>query len=157
MLGSLIGGWLSGRMIRGGLGLNRARKTTITLGGAVMLPALLLSMHASGPLVAVLVIAAILFGFQMAISNIQTLPSDYFNGENVGSLAGIGGTAAIAGTLITTWLVPVMTERSYAPIFALAAALVPLAMASIWLLGGRIGPLQHAGASSESPDAERAR
>ena len=60
----------------------------------------------------------------------------------MGTLAGVSGTAAVAGTLITTWLVPVMTEISYAPIFALGAAIVPLALLSIWFVGGRIGPVQ---------------
>jgi len=100
-----------------------------------MLPALLLTAQASTPLTAVLLIAVILFGFQVAINNIQTMPGDYFAGGAVGSLAGISGTAAVAGTLITTWLVPVMTTQGYAPIFALAAAIVPLALLSILLLG----------------------
>jgi len=141
MLGSLTGGWLSGALIARGRSVDFARKFAITLGGAIMLPPLLLTMHAATPLYAVLLIAAVLFGFQMAINNIQTMPADYFGGGTVGSLAGLGGTAAIAGTLVTTWLVPSMTVTSYAPIFALAAALVPVSLLCIWLLGGRITPL----------------
>ncbi|NWK96309.1 MFS transporter [Sphingobium lactosutens] len=141
MAGSLTGGWLSGALIARGRTVNFARKIAITTGCVIMLPPLLLTMHAAAPLQAVLLIAAILFGFQMAINNIQTLPADYYGGGTVGSLAGLGGTAAVAGTLITTWLVPVMTVHSYAPIFALAAALVPLSLLCIWLLGGRIAPL----------------
>ena len=93
------------------------------------------------PLTAVLLIACILFGFQMAIGNIQTLPSDYFGGGAVGSLAGISGTAAVAGTLITTWLVPMLTKTSYAPIFALSAAIVPLSFLAFRLVGGRVEPV----------------
>src|SRR3546814_9041042 len=100
-----------------------------------MLPALLLTIGAGDPLTAVLLIACSLFGFQMAIGNIQTLPSDYFGGGAVGSLAGIRGTAAVAGTLITTWLVPVLTTTSYAPIFALSAAIVPISFLCFWLVG----------------------
>ncbi|UIJ44013.1 MFS transporter [Sphingomonas cannabina] len=135
MLGSLGGGWLSGALIRRGWPVLRARLVAIALGGAIMLPALLLTMTAASPLYAVLLIAVILFGFQIAINNIQTLPSDYFAGGAVGTLAGIGGTAAVAGTLITTWLVPVMTRQGYAPIFALGAAIVPLGVLAVWLLG----------------------
>ncbi|KMS56243.1 MFS transporter [Novosphingobium barchaimii LL02] len=141
MAGSLTGGWLSGKLIARGRTVNFARKTAITLGCVIMLPPLLLTMHAATPLYAVLLIAVILFGFQMAINNIQTLPADYFGGGTVGSLAGLGGTAAVAGTLVTTWLVPSMTQESYAPIFALAAALVPVSLLCVWLLGGRIAPL----------------
>jgi ACS family hexuronate transporter-like MFS transporter len=141
MLGSLSGGWLSGMLIKRGWAVLVARNTVIALGGAIMLPALLLTMTAATPLYAVLLIAAILFGFQVAINNIQTLPSDYFGGGAVGSLAGISGSAAVAGTLITTWLVPAMTAHGYASIFALAAAIVPLAVLAILFLGGRTAPV----------------
>ncbi|PTQ08219.1 MFS transporter [Sphingomonas oleivorans] len=145
MLGSLGGGWLAGALIAKGWSINAARKTMITLGCTIMLPPLLLTMGAGDPLYAVLLIAVILFGFQVAINNIQTMPSDYFGGGAVGSLAGIGGTAAVAGTLVTTWLVPVMTADGYGPIFALATAIVPLSLLSIWLLGGTIAPISDPG------------
>jgi ACS family hexuronate transporter-like MFS transporter len=144
MLGSLGGGWIAGVLIRRGWSVNATRKATISAGGLVMMPALLLTMSAADPMYAVLLIAVILFGFQVAINNIQTLPSDFFGGGAVGSLAGISGTAAVAGTLITTWLVPSMTAISYAPIFALATALVPLSLLCVWLLGGTIGPVDTA-------------
>ncbi len=144
MIGSLFGGWFAGYLIAQGHGVDRARKWTISLGGVVMAPALLAAVYASGPTAAVLAIAAVLFGFQVAIGNIQTLPSDVFHGRSVGSLAGISGMAAVVGTLITTWLVPVMTKTSYAPIFILVAALVPVAMAAIWLVLGPIKKLETA-------------
>ncbi|KAF1720843.1 MFS transporter [Pseudoxanthomonas wuyuanensis] len=144
MLGSLSGGWLSGRLIAAGWSVGRARKWTITLGGAIMAPALLGAVFAADPVVAVLTIAAVLFGFQIAIGNIQTLPGDVFHGKSVGSLAGIGGMAAVAGTLITTWLVPVMTTQSYAPMFILVAALVPLSLIAVWLVTGPIEKLDPA-------------
>ena len=142
MLGSLSGGWLSGKLIQRGWAPLAARRTMITAGGIIMLPPLLLTMGAADPLYAVLLIAVVLFGFQVAINNIQTLPSDYFGGGTVGSLAGISGTAAVAGTLVTTWLVPELTKVSFAPIFAIAAAIVPVAVLSVWLLGGRTAPVQ---------------
>ena len=64
MLGSLSGGWLSGRMIRAGHSVDRARKLSITLGCVVMAPALLGAVLANQPLLAVLAIAAVLFGFR---------------------------------------------------------------------------------------------
>lgn len=142
MLGSLSGGWLSGKLIARGWDVLAARRTVITMGGAIMLPPLLLTMQAADPLYAVLLIAVILFGFQIAINNIQTLPSDYFGGGTVGSLAGLSGMSAVAGTLITTWLVPVLTKTSFAPIFAIATAIVPVAILSVWLLGGRTAPVK---------------
>ncbi|MBU1324038.1 MAG: MFS transporter [Alphaproteobacteria bacterium] len=141
-IGSLFGGWLSGVLIKSGRSIDLARKLSITLGGLVMTPCLIAAPQITDPTVAVLVIAGVLFGFQVAIGNIQTIPGDLFDGRSVGSLAGVGGMAAVAGTLITTWLVPAMTTVSYGPIFILVAALVPLSLLSIWLVLGRIAPVQ---------------
>lgn len=142
MIGSLLGGWLSGQLIKSGREPGLARKIVVTLGGVVMIPCLIAAPMMTDPTAAVLVIAGVLFGFQIAIGNIQTIPGDLFDGRSVGSLAGIGGMAAVAGTLITTWLVPVMTKVSYGPIFILVAALVPLSLLSLWFVTGRIAPVQ---------------
>ncbi|MBB4083613.1 MFS transporter [Brevundimonas lenta] len=141
MIGSLFGGWLSGWLIKSGRSVDTARKASITLGGLVMMPCLLIAPNITDPTIAVLVIAGVLFGFQVAIGNIQTIPGDLFDGRSVGSLAGVGGMAAVAGTLITTWLVPAMTKVSYGPIFILVAALVPLSLLSLWFITGRIAPV----------------
>jgi ACS family hexuronate transporter-like MFS transporter len=144
MIGSMAGGWLSGWLIKSGRSPGMARKLTVTLGGVIMIPCLVAAPFMTDPTLAVLVIAGVLLGFQIAIGNIQTIPGDLFDGRSVGSLAGIGGMAAVAGTLITTWLVPVMTKVSYGPIFILVAALVPLSILSLWFVTGRIAPVQAA-------------
>jgi ACS family hexuronate transporter-like MFS transporter len=136
--GSLLGGWSSGWLIKRGWSVNRARKWAITAGGIIMMPSLLLTATASTPLIAVLLIAVILFGFQVSINNIQTLPSDFFTGKSVGTLAGLGGTSATVGVLITIWLVPMLTAVSYVPFFLLGAALVPLGVIAIFVFGGEI-------------------
>jgi ACS family hexuronate transporter-like MFS transporter len=108
----------------------------------VMLPALLLTSLAATPWMAMGLIALILFGFQTAIGNVQTLPSDYFSGKTVGTLAGISGTSAVLSVIITIQLVPMMTKGGdYTPFFILGAALVPLALISLWL-GGKIEPVK---------------
>lgn len=140
-IGALFGGWLAGALLKRGWTVNATRKLTITLGGIIMLPTLLATAVASTPVIAVLLMAVILFGFQMAIGNIQTLPSDLFAGKSVGSLAGVGGTAAIAGVIITTQMVPRITVDSYVPFFVLGALLVPLAVLSVWGFGGEIKPV----------------
>ena len=136
--GSLFGGWLAKYLFAKHWTVNRTRKFTITLGGVIMFPTLIATAYASVPIVAVLLIAVILFGFQLSMGNIQTLPSDFYSGKSVGTLAGIGGTAAILGVLITTNVVPIITADTYAPFFILGACLVPLSIGSVWLFGGRI-------------------
>jgi ACS family hexuronate transporter-like MFS transporter len=137
-LGSLLGGWWSGHMIHKGWSVNKARKWTIVAGGVVMFPAMILSAYAATPLAAVLLIAVILFGFQVVINNVQTLPSDFFSGRFVGTLAGLGGSSAVLGVLATIWLVPILTKSSYVPFFMMGALLVPLGVLSLFIFAGRI-------------------
>ena len=136
--GALFGGWIVGEWIKKGWSTNKARKVAISLGGIIMVPSLVLTAFASTPLIAVLLIAVILFGFQVSIGNIQTLPSDFYSGKNVGALAGMGGTTAAIGVVITTYLVPALTVTSYVPFFALGAILVPLGIAAVYFFGGEI-------------------
>ncbi len=79
-------------------------------------------------------ISATLFGFQFLIGNVQTLPSDYFSGKNVGTVSGMGGTAAVVGTLFTTLSVPLITKSGYVSFFILGSVLVPLAWLSIMFI-----------------------
>lgn len=131
-IGGLAGGFYSGWRIKKGVLAIKARKNAITIGSIVMLASLIaiaisLDQLRDQPGIAIAMISATLFGFQFLINNLQTLPSDYFHGKNVGTVAGMGGTSAVAGTLIVTWLVPVLTKTSYTSFFILAALVVPLA------------------------------
>ncbi len=143
MLGAWFGGLLAQNRIHSGWSVDSTRKLTITLGGAIMLPALLAMAIAVTPLVAVLLMAVILFGFQTAVGNVQTLPSDFYGGKSVGSLSGYAGTAAKLAAAGLTYLVPWLTQGgNYAPAFLIGAALAILSVASIWLLCGKIQPLK---------------
>src|SRR4029079_3792590 len=106
------------RLIKKGSTASRARMQAITVGSIIMLLSLTviafyLDHITDRPAIAILLIGAALFGFQFLINNLQTLPSDYFNGKNVGTVAGMGGTTAVIGTIVVTWLVPVITRNSY--------------------------------------------
>ena len=131
-IGGITGGFYSARKIKSGMAATKARKSAITVGSIIMLIALAavavyLDQLKEQPAVAIALIGITLFGFQFLINNLQTLPSDYFHGKNVGTVAGMGGTSAVAGTLIVTWLVPVLTKTNYTSFFILAALLVPVA------------------------------
>jgi ACS family hexuronate transporter-like MFS transporter len=142
MFGAWFGGLLAQNRIKAGWSVNKTRKFVIGLGGLIMLVCLLLTIKASTPLTAVLLMAAILFGFQTAVGNIQTLPSDFFSGKSVGSLAGFAGTAAKLAVVLLNFLIPVITVNSYAPAFAVGAALAVLTVLSVWVLCGHIHPLK---------------
>ena len=149
MLGAWFGGLLARNRMNAGWSVDKARKLTITLGCLMMLVFLLAMSQASTPILAVLIMAAILFGFQTAIGNVQTLPSDFFSGRSVGTLSGFAGTAAKLAAAGLIALVPILTQGgNYMPAFVIGAALALIALASVWFLCGRIEPL--------SPRGERA-
>lgn len=135
-LGSILGGYYSSRLIKKGVHAVSARRKAIAIGSIIMLVSLvaivvMLQNLKDQPAITIGLISITLFGFQFLIGNIQTLPSDLFNGKNVGTVAGMGGTAAVVGILITTWMVPVLTKTSYVSFFILAAILVPLSWLSL--------------------------
>lgn len=141
-IGGLLGGFYSSGLVKRGMDATKARKKAISIGCFIMLLALAaiafyldhLKDHAN---IAIALISATLFGFQFLINNLQTLPSDYFHGKNVGTVAGMGGTAAVIGTIIITLLVPVLTATTYTSFFVLGALLVPVAWASIMFISSK--------------------
>jgi ACS family hexuronate transporter-like MFS transporter len=83
------------------------------------------------------------FGFQAWINNVQTLPSDYYPEEAVASVAGLGGVGAGIGAILyiltTGWVVD---HFSYTPVLLVAGLLPVLGTALLFLIGGRIEPLE---------------
>ncbi|MCE7993319.1 MAG: MFS transporter [Roseivirga sp.] len=143
MLGAWFGGLLAQNRLKAGWSVDRARKLVITIGCLIMLPSLLALASPGGPTTAVLIMATILFGFQTAIGNIQTLPSDLFSGKTVGSLAGFAGMAAKLAAAGLTFFVPWLTSGgNYQPVFFIGSALALVALVGVWVLCGKIEPVQ---------------
>lgn len=148
-VGAMVGAWFGGLLAQNRLGagwdVDRTRKLVITLGCVIMLPALLAMSAPGGPTTAVLLMAVILFGFQTAIGNVQTLPSDLFGGKTVGTLSGIAGMAAKLAVAALTYMVPWLTANgNYTPAFVIGAALALIAIISVWTLIPKVKPLKPA-------------
>ncbi|MFK7829609.1 MAG: MFS transporter [Congregibacter sp.] len=143
MLGAWFGGLLAKNRLNAGWSVDRTRKVIISLGCMIMLPALLMMANPGQPVIAVLIMAVILFGFQTAIGNVQTLPSDLLSGKSVGMLAGLSGMAAKLAAAALTSLVPWLTAGgNYTPAFVIGAGLAVSAMLSIWILCPKIEPFR---------------
>lgn len=135
-IGSVVGGWFSGWLINMGKSVNFARKCAIIVGGCIILPAMIGSVMAQTVILAVICMAFVLGGFQFFIVNLQTLPSDLHSGKSVGSLAGLGGAAAVLGTIIAILCSDLITNWTL--LFGLLGALVPLSWLSVFLTVGKI-------------------
>ena len=138
-IGGLSGGFYSSKLIKKGVLAGKARKKAIAIGCVIMLVSLigilffLDQLKVQIPL-AIFLIGSTLFGFQFLINNLQTLPSDFFSGKNVGAVSGMGGMSAVLGTIIITLLVPIISKTNYYSFFALAATLVPIGWLCIHFL-----------------------
>ncbi len=133
-IGSLAGGWWAGRLINKGVSAIKARKITVVIGGILILPGMIGAAFAPSAFLASLMLMFILGGFQFAMTNIQTLPSDFHSGKTVGSLAGIGGASAVLGIVISTYLVPILTRGgNWIPFFGMGVLLVPLTILSVYV------------------------
>ena len=138
-IGSIAGGYVSGVIIAKTNSINKGRKTTIFIGGIIMVLGLIATiLFADTPEKFVAIVFIVLFGFQFAIGNIQTLPSDFFSGKSVGSLAGLGGMVGVFSVIIMNFLVPVIAKVSYTPIFIAIAIFVPLGIGSIYYFAKNI-------------------
>lgn len=143
MIGAWAGGLLAQNRMKAGWSVNKTRKSIIVLGCLIMLPALLMLINPGTPLATVLIMAVILFGFQVSIGNIQTLPSDFFGKNSVGTLAGIAGMAAKFAAAGLVAAVPYLTAGgNYTSAFVLGAGLALTVMLSILILCPKIEPLQ---------------
>lgn len=138
-VGSVAGGWASSRMIRAGFTPNRARKLTMLLCAAIILPIVFVQ-YVDNLWLAVLLIGLATAGHQAFSANLLTLPSDLFPRAAVGSVVGIGGTAgAIGGMLIAKFVGYILgATGSYALIFTVAGTAYLFALAALHLLSPRL-------------------
>lgn len=136
--GALTGGWASGHLIGRGWSVDRARKTVMAV-GALLVPAGILAMRAESPYAALAWMGVVLFGFQIWINNLMTLPSDFFPGSAVASVAGLGGTSAAVASVLYNWNTGRIVDlMGYTPVFVVAGVLGPLGLVAVFLLAGRI-------------------
>lgn len=142
-IGSLAGGWCSGMIIAKTQSVDKGRKIAIISGGVIMFLGLLATIfYGDTPLKFVVIVSFVLFGFQFAIGNIQTLPSDLMDKKSVGTLAGLGGSIGVVSVILMNFLIPVITQESYTPAFIIIAAFVPLGVVSVFALIRKIQPVK---------------
>lgn len=97
--GSIMGGWLSGSLLKKGWSTNRARKTTLLICALIILPVSYVAITENKWL-AVFLIGVAAAGHQAWSTNLFTLVSDVFPKKAVASVTGIGGmVGALAGIL----------------------------------------------------------
>ena len=127
--GNFFGGGVSSALIRRGWSVGRARRTLIVAGGFGVL-ALIPAALSTRFLVLVACFALATFSYAVMSTMALSLPADLFESGAVASVAGMSGAAAGAGTLVSTYLIGIVSDRfSFTPIL-IVASLVPLGAAA---------------------------
>jgi ACS family hexuronate transporter-like MFS transporter len=142
-VGSIAGGWLSGGLIRRGVGVNMARKLTLLVCALCAVP-IVFGATVSGLWIAVGLIGLATAAHQGFSANLYTLPSDIFPPNAVGSVLGIGGAVGAVGgmgmSLFTGWVL--QTTHSYDPIFLIAGCAYLASLLVVHLLTPKMAPVR---------------
>lgn len=140
-LGNVLGGFFSDLLIRKGMSVDGARKTSFVIGGVFSSLSLCLPFIGSTAL-AVGVISLAVFGNQyMCASYIGTV-GDIFPAKIVATVNGIGGVADSGSVMVTMLLTGIIVDRfSYAPVLIAAGILPVIAVLSVYGVIGRIEPV----------------
>jgi ACS family hexuronate transporter-like MFS transporter len=131
-LGNFFGGAFSGRLIRRGWPVGRARRLVIA-GGSLGVFALAPAAFATSYVHLLTCFAVATFSYAAMSTMANTLPADLFQSRTVATVAGMAGTAAGTGTLLATLITGVVADRfSFTPIL-IVASFVPFTAAVLVL------------------------
>ena len=141
-IGSVMGGFISSRLLGRGMSVNRARKTAMLAMALCAVP-IAFATAASSLWIAVVLIGLACAGHQGFSANLYALPGDLFPRWMVGSVVGIGGlSGAIGGMLMAKFAgIILATVGTYQPIFIVAACAYLLALLVIHLIVPRYEPV----------------
>jgi len=137
-LGSIFGGWISGRLIVAGWSANRARKSTL-LGCALLVLPVIFVTRVGHSWQAVLLLGLAAAAHQAWSTNIFTVLTDLFPRKALGSVVGIGGMVGSVCTMAAFFIAGrVIQKNSADSYFApfLVAGLVYLVVLGLaqWLV-----------------------
>jgi ACS family hexuronate transporter-like MFS transporter len=133
-IGYVLGGWISGRLIRAGWSLPKARKTAMLIGASLLPSAIFAPMVPSAAL-AIAASCVVVLGHAIWVANLLTLPADLFASDEVGTASGFTGMGgSIGGTLASLGTGYIVSRFSYQPVFVWAGLMHPLSMLLVWRL-----------------------
>ena len=139
--GSIGFGWLSSSLIKRGMTVNRARKTTLLICAVSVVP-IMFAQTISGLWTAVLLLGIVTAAHQGFNSNLYTLVSDMFPRQAVASVAGFGGMWGFFGASLFQIVVGYSVEKNqnYLVPFVCAGVVYLLAVGIIHLMVPRLEP-----------------
>jgi ACS family hexuronate transporter-like MFS transporter len=141
-VGSIGGGWLSSRFIKGGMAVNRSRKLAMLICALCVVPIVFAS-QAGNLWVAVGLIGLAAASHQGWSANIFTTASDMFPKKAVGSVVGLGGMAGSVGGMVFSASAGYILEwtGSYLSLFIISGSAYLIALGLMQLLTAKARPV----------------
>jgi ACS family hexuronate transporter-like MFS transporter len=132
--GNIFGGMVSGYLVKRGMPVVKARKTSVTLFALLMMAAIPAVLAPSAGM-SIAFVSVAMTGYTGALASMLALPADVFPKNSVASVYGLAsmgsGFGGMVFTLITGWVVD---HYSYTPVF-IGFGLIPLICAAVlWTL-----------------------
>lgn len=150
---NIAGGWLSDRLVRGGLSLNSARKRVMAA-AALLTPVSILAVYIESTAIAVLLLSTLMFAHGFWITNYMTMTGDLFAGRTVGTVIGLAGTAGGVGGFLSSLLIGEVAERvGFNPLFVAAGVMYPIGLVVILTTIRQVRPIAIAGHLSFKADS----
>ena len=141
-VGSIGGGWLSSRFIKGGMAVNRSRKLVMLICAICVVPIVFASQVGS-LWMAVGLIGLAAASHQGWSANIFTTVSDMFPKKAVGSVVGLGGMAGAVGGMVFSASTGFILEwtGSYLSLFIISGSIYLIALGLMQLLTAKAKPV----------------
>jgi ACS family hexuronate transporter-like MFS transporter len=154
-VGSVVGGWLSGALMKRGWSLGPARYVALGT-AAVCMPGAIWAVLSNELWVAVTLISLATAAHQAWSANLFTISSDMFPKKVVASVVGLGGMAGAVGGMFMQLIAGGLLQSfgTYVPLFVIAGVMHPLAFGAIALFAGKSFTAANLG-EGPSPRANR--
>jgi len=138
-VGSIAGGWLAGHFMARGWTTNKARKITMFVCAACVVPVAYSAMTGNKWLAAALITLAA-SAHQAWSANAFSLAGDMFPKRVVGSVTGFGGMIGAAGGMVLFYITGKVLKQTgnYLPVFVMASLAYVVALLIVHLLVPRL-------------------
>jgi len=142
-VGSIAGGWLAGYFMKQGWTVNKARKITMLICSALVLPVVYSAITGDKWVAAVLITIAA-SAHQAWSANVFSLAGDMFPRRVVGSVTGLGGMIGAMGGMALFYVTGKVLKQTgnYLPVFVMASLAYGVALLIVHLLVPKLEPAQ---------------
>ncbi len=137
-ISNIAGGWVSDRLIKSGVSVNKARKSIMTI-AAILTVFSTLAAYAPNAEIAVAFMSLLMFAHGFWVTNYVTITSEMFDSNSVATVMGLCGTVGAIGGILANLIIGFVSDRfSFLPVWIASGTMYPLALLILFFIVGHI-------------------